>query len=337
MIDFNATERHYADHLAPAWWALDPAMRGNFWIPLSLHGWLAAKHGIAGDTWPVWTGRPMLAAAHGDTFLRYTNRRDRHQARAHRPPIALLEHGAGQTYIDDPFPGYPGGHNRAHISLFLCTNQQVADANLAAYPSARAEVIGSPRLDRWLDPTPLDNPTPVVALSFHWWGDDAVCPEASSAFPAYEPYLRTLAADPPGVKLLGHGHPRAWGELHAFWREIGVEPVEDFDQVLARADLYVCDNSSTMYEFAATGRPVLALNAPWWRRHVEHGLRFWDMVPGYQLEEPSGLTWAILHTLEDGQKAQWQRQQAVEYVYPFRDGGDAARAAKVLEDWAQGC
>ena len=52
--------------------------------------------------------------------------------------------------------------------------------------------------------------------------------------------------------------------------------MRDFDEVMERSTLYICDNSSTLYEFASTGRPVVVLNAPWFRRDIEHGLRFWE-------------------------------------------------------------
>jgi hypothetical protein len=63
--------------------------------------------------------------------------------------------------------------------------------------------------------------------------------------------------------------------------------VASLREVQRRAAVYVCDNSSSMYEFAATGRPVVVLDLPegrikgiGYRRNINHGLRFWDALFG---------------------------------------------------------
>lgn len=237
--------------------------------------------------------------------------------------VAYLEHGAGQPYSGTP--GYPGGPGRQHVGLFLSPNETAAAADRAAYPDAQVVVVGDPRLDTLpgREPGP-----PLVAVSFHW--DCWAVPESRSALPRFKRGLPALAS---AVPLIGHGHPRAERALERVWTRLGVEWVPTFDEVLRRADLYVCDNSSTLFEFASTGRPVVVLNAPWYRREVEHGLRFWQAASvGVQVDHPDELVAAVQFALEDRPEQQAARARALQVAYAHPSGA-AERAARALEGW----
>lgn len=330
-IDAFASARQYLDHIAPVWCALPAERRGHFYVPYRLAGRARAAGvtaselmiGRAPGSWP-----PILIAAYADL-------RDH----KHRPGI-LLEHGAGQTYSNAD-PSYPGGEGRESAVLFLCPNGRVAMENLRRYPDARTAVVGCPKLDRYTErsqdlgqccpPVPGDA-TPhaggVVAFSFHW--ECRVAPESRSAFPHFRQAVAELAGSG-CVQLLGHGHPRAWGQLEPFWRSIGVEPVSEFEEVLDRADLLVCDNSSAIYEFAATGRPVLLLDAPWYRRDVEHGLRFWQLADvGLHCSEAAMLQTDVFRALQDPAEVSQRRRSVVRQVYAGLDGRAAARAVAAI-------
>ena len=130
--------------------------------------------------------------------------------------------------------------------------------------------------------------------------------------------------------MIGHGHPRAWPTLKIVYDHWGIEKVRSFDHVMSRADCYVVDNSSTLYEFAATGRPVVVLNCPRYRRDVHHGLRFWDHIPGIQCDSPEDLPGAIELALEDPPELREIREEAVAAVYPQHDGHATDRAVEAL-------
>jgi hypothetical protein len=334
-VDFLAGLPHYADHLLPVWWALPPELRGEFYV-----GRLAAER-VASEGVQAIQGRPLgthrltVVAAFSDMLA------------LGRRPSVMVEHGAGQSYDGDPASvadaSYSGGRERGRVELFLCPNERVASRNRAAYPNARVELVGSPRLDPWWLPTRALVPgrkTAVaagqtVAFSFHW--DCRLVPETRSAWPHYAEELiqvvRELKAE--GVTVLGHGHPRLWDRIGPWWDRIGAIPVQDFTEVLDRADVYVADNTSTLYEFAALDRPVVVMNAPWYRRDVDHGLRFWTHSRlGIMVDNGWELTPAIHKALTDPPEVAGLRRAITRAVYPALDGQASARAAAAIIDTA---
>jgi len=170
---------------------------------------------------------------------------------------------------------------------------------------------------------------PTVAVTFHW--ECGLVPETRSAWSHYDRVLPHLAADP-RWQLLGHGHPRLWGTIRRRWAQLGVEHTPELDDVLDRADLLVGDNTSALFEFASTGRPVVVVNAPWYRRDVEHGLRFWSHPPGLQVDRPEQLADTIARALADPPAARRIRAAAVAETYAATDGRAAHRAAEAIKE-----
>jgi hypothetical protein len=299
-LDVLCSLPHYAAHLEPVWASLPAQLRGR-WHP-------QARRGSAPPD-----GAVLVASAH-DLGL---------AVRAGYRRVAYLEHGAGQSY--GQAHGYPGGKGRGPVDLFLSPGPLAAAADRAAYPAARVVEVGSPVLE--LLPAREPGP-PAVAVSFHW--PCGVAPEAGTALPHYRRALAGLAERYP---LLGHGHPKAARELERLWRGLGVEYVPSWHEVLRRADAYVCDNSSTLFEFASTGRPVVVLNAPWWRRSVSYPPRFWQAASvGVQVEQPGELEAAVALALEDRPGQRRARRAALRLVYARRRGA-AQAAARALEEW----
>ena len=308
MIDLLSSAPHYRLHLLPLWDALPAEIRGE---RSDGDGMGARVRRAVEDP----TGA-VLVASHRDLK---TARSLGYQR------IALAEHGIGQSYLNW-HSCYPGGRDRDAVGLFLSPNETAALMDHVAYPSARVEVIGDPRLDTMPS---LSGPPGIVALSFHW--DCRVAPETRSAFPYYRGVIADLAR---AVPLIGHAHPHAAGEMARFYRRIGVEFVESFDEVCRRASVFVADNTSTLFEFASTGRPVVVLNAPIYRRDFHPGLRFWDAANvGVQVDEPGDLVAGVEKALADAPEQRANRDAALRLAYSSLTGA-AERGAAILAEWA---
>jgi hypothetical protein len=79
---------------------------------------------------------------------------------------------------------------------------------------------------------------------------------------------------------------------------------------------------------------VVVLNRPDYRRHVNHGLRFWDAADvGVQVDRPADLSDAVADALRDDPSRQAAREAALGLVYAYRQGA-AKRAADAIMDWA---
>lgn len=322
-VDAWADYPHYLDHLAPVWLALPETMRGRFYVPSTLAA-RARALGVTPTTVAPWrppairftrTGAPVLTAS-------YAGARDWAPSRR---PIVLLNHGAGQTYATS-HPSYSGGRGRRHVALFLEPGPHAAEATRAAYPDAQVVEVGCAKLDAWhVAPAKPRGTRPVVALSTHW--NCRVTPETRGTLDEWAAQLPELAAGP--WDLIAHAHPLE-ERARAVFEAAGIEFVADFEEVMRRADVYVCDNSSTLFEFASLGRPVVCINGSRYRRDIHHGLRFWDAVPGLQAEtaHPIGpvIEWALL----DPPEVRADRAHAVGRAYVACDGRAAERAADAI-------
>lgn len=311
MIDFRATLPHYVDHLLPIWEALPPDDRGTFWsgIGSSDHCTdLGIDHQVGFDR----SERIVVVAAY----------RDQRTIRNHRK--VLVEHGIGQSY-GDLDANYTGGSDREHLLAILSPNLRVTEH---APPGVRAPIVGTPKLDRWFstDHQP-ETRHPRLVVSFHWNCD--LHPETQSAWYEYEPYLERLNEGP--WELWMHAHPRIAAEVHIWAKQRGIHFEPSFDRVMEAADLYAVDNSSTLYEFAATGKPVIVLNASFYRRTVEHGLRFWEFADvGVNCDDPDGISDSVFEAMEDTEDRRLRRKEICQELYPIQDGSSAGRCASYL-------
>ena len=324
MIDALATEAHFVDHIAAVFSALPPAQRGSFMTASAPTAERIRELGYVPSE-PRGSDNPILAAAFGDMV----------RAKSLTNRIALMEHGAGQSYGGrgvGQHGSYAGGRGRDAVGLFLHPGPHPAERDRRAYPGARVEVVGAPHLDTL--PQREGTPDHVVAVTFHFNGP--ICPETRTAYPHFFPAIAALSSR---YQVLGHGHPRLWDmgrkgrQLADRYREFGIEPVQSFAEVCRRADVLVFDNTSAGFAFAATGRPVVVMNSPRYDRRVHHGLRFWDAANvGVNCDDPTTLGDCIDQALADNAEQQANREAALSLVYAYRTGA-AKRAADALMDW----
>src|SRR5690606_23715077 len=122
---------------------------------------------------------------------------------------------------------------------------------------------------------------------------------------------------------------RAWVQGQA--ANLGLEFIPTFDEVLRRAAVYATDSSSTLFEFAATGRPVIVLNGSKYRRAHSHGLRFWDAASvGVNVNDPSELRQAVSRAFVDAPDVRAGREAALRLAYAPLDGRATERAVTAV-------
>lgn len=321
-LDCLAGEPQFCDHLAAVWRALPDDDRGDFLVPATLRS-RAARRGIVGKPLSADPTRPVLVASYGDL---------KQARRLGRTRIAYIEHGIGQSYFGSPDgarrASYAGGKDHADVGLFLVPNEHSAQRWREAYPAATTAIVGCPKLADL--PRGGSPEKPVIALSFHF--DCMVVPETMPAFGHFRAAFPALAER---YQVIGHAHPKGdWPRRMArAYTRLGIEFVADFEDVCRRASVYVCDNSSTIYEFAATDRSVVVLDAPTYRRDVHHGLRFWEAADvGVRVSRPEDLGAAVELALADPPHLQAAREAALRIVYRYRDDAPQ-RAVTALTDW----
>lgn len=322
-VDALARESHHAAHIYPTWLALPARLRGTFYVhPRMLEEARAAGVEAVSFTEMTTPGPLTFVAAYRD--LKWARDRGR--------LVVYSEHGAGQSYVGVKSGSYIGALDRAGVVAVLVPGHDAARRHTAVHPTIPAHAVGCPKLDRWHRVKPPRRDRPVVAISFHW--ACRLCPETKGAWTHYRAAMPKLARR---FEMLGHGHPRLLNKaMRRHYERAGIEVVESFDEVIERADVLAVDNSSVLYEWAALDRRCVVLNAPWFRKGVEHGLRFWSHADvGPFASGPRDIADAIELAIENPPEVSARRREIVRDVYAAVDGKAAKRAAAVLKDLAK--
>lgn len=318
MIDFYISAEHYKDHMNPVYKKLEDNGFPVRWV----------EKGEAGTPNSKWA----VVAASGDLT----------RATKENKMVFFAEHGTGQTY-SNRHPSYAGGSGRKNVTLFLSPGPHVSAMNNRYYPDIPDAHVGVPKLDQYhLDASPelpSAKPVPVVCISFHW--DCKVSPESRNGFDHFKSSVKKLAKefavpvsdiyDNREFELVGHCHPRARAEIKPFMESLGIRFIDNFFDVLDEADVYVCDNSSTIFEFASIGKPVVLMNPPHYRKFIEHGLRFWKHADiGPNAKDYDTLLDSIRVCLHDTKESRSIRKSIVNKIYYNTDGTASEKAAEAI-------
>lgn len=251
-----------------------------------------------------------------------------------RHRMIYVEHGAGQAYTGDEKsamqPGYSasGGFRHAGVELFICPSQAVA----SRWRTAPAHAVGCPKLDKYVNAPAITDRT--VCFAWHW--DAIISPEAKTALPHYRSSLTAIVdhLEEHGVTVYGHGHPRWEGAIDSLLAECGMTVLPTEQEVFAKASALFVDNSSIGMEFMALRRPVVWLNAPWYRRTVNHGGRFWDWTSGVPtIDNPVDFFTMNIDNLFNGTYPTAEAAKSVEATYGHVDGNASKRAADLIAQY----
>jgi hypothetical protein len=240
MFDAFASYPHYWDHIQPIWEAAEDV--GMFYVTRSTQ-----RPGFVTNA--LGQGPAVLVAGFPD--LKRTR---------HRPHI-FLEHGIGETWGSTD-PHYAGGPGRESVILFLCPNRRVAEANRRY--DAPSVVVGSPRLEWLISSTPTHRERGDrlrLVASFHW--DNRMIPETTTGLFQFQQYFAGWATDS-RIEIRGHAHPRIIDKAAKYFARAGIEMIADFADVIAWADVYAADNTSTIFEARACGLGVVFFDLPWY-------------------------------------------------------------------------
>lgn len=310
-IDVVASEPHYLRHMLPIWGALPPNLKGTV-HPLYPPG--EAQRPRPGHLAMVagWQDvRPLRGLC----------------------DMVYVEHGSGQTYVGKEYePSYSGSRGQRHTGVigYISPSQEVADRWMKP-----AVAVGCPKMDYWINnPRHINRDVPTACFVWHW--PSTLVPEARSAWDFYAPNfaeIRDRFTDQ-GFLVASHGHPKWRGKIETAVAQNNVEVFESENDVFNKADILLVDNSSLAFEFMLLGKAVIFLNAPWYRKDVQHGGRFWDWTEGHPMvDSPEQLMTINLWDYVVPSTSHFAAiERTASTVYAIRDGTSSQYAAAWLTD-----
>lgn len=311
IINFYCSDAHYFDHIAPIWKRIPSEYKGTFFIePQSFNK--SKEYEIEVSIEKPKNGFTLIAG-YKDYCVLKNNK------------IIYMEHGIGHTY-GFQHPAYAGEKGKDKVVLFLNQHFLTHQKNIKTYPKISNFIIGTPKMDQYPIVSSIKE-KPLVCISFHW-NDNKNIPEMKNSFNYYKKIIPILK-DREEFDLVFHGHPKDEKVWEDYCKKNNIKKIKYLDEVLKEADIYICDNSSSMYEFAALNKPVIVLNNPEYRKSVAGHIRFWEYIPGLEVNEPEELLPSIIRTIKNPKEFEKNRLDIINHLYPYR-GYSSQRAAEVI-------
>lgn len=311
-VHIIASLAHHQDHCWAIWKHLPAELQGMIWLERRV---------------PTYKDIPATDVIMVGGFYDIDRARGR--------PTIYVEHGAGQSYDGDKrtqnHPAYHGGSHPVNVLWYVSPRQSVADSW-----DRPAVAVGSPVCDLYVESVPRN----LAVFGFHW--DCHLVPETRQAYSHYADHLGRMVrhVEEAGFRVAATSHPRD-NRLPFVWRNLGVERITAAE-VREEAALFIADNTSLMFEMAHLGRSVIALNAPWYRRDVDHGLRFWEATCGIEVDDPTQFLDLDIESYVGSPTAQITAEwgSLCAYDSPRADGHAGERAAQwiigLLEEYGRG-
>lgn len=325
-IDFYATHIQYFHHIYPVWQKLPASLKNKFYIyPQLLQRLQEENYQI-----PEAISSEFLPFSEDNHLIYCASHTNLKEVREYGRKVIYTEHGMGQSFTGISHQSYIGGERAGVVAIFVPGPKQ-AEKQINAYPTIPVYQVGVPKLDKYHQQDLSNSNDPnTVCISFHW--ECRVLPETKSAFRHYRGALPELGRSEE-FTLLGHGHPNNAAKFSRYYNHNNIEYLKNFSDVIDRASLYVCDSSSTIYEWLSLGRDVVLLNIPQYRRDVEHGMRFWEHADmGVNVDNKRELKDKILEALARRGEFDKRRQEILQEVFATTDGNAAQLAADAIQE-----
>lgn len=301
-LNAYASQPHYAKYIWPIWQKLPEQLKDEFHVHPRCDGIynLPTKRHFTNPD------QPIIVAGFPDM------KRAEH--------YIWIEHGAGQTYPHEGHGHYANSPKPGCLAAIV-PGPYCADITQKANPGMPVIQAGAYTLrdtikgwltnnfDEGIISTSPANPTAV--FTWHWRGA-GIAPEADTGFNQFRDSMLQIH---PSIRVKGHAHPRILGECAMWYRQHNIPTIESQPQALRNASLLVADNTTMIYEAASLDIPVIVLNPSMYRKHVNQGLRFWDMIPGIQANDPNEVAELVAYEILYPDNWQKERRAITKLVY----------------------
>jgi CDP-glycerol glycerophosphotransferase (TagB/SpsB family) len=195
------------------------------------------------------------------------------------------------------------------------------------------EIVGYPKTDAFFQGTlnretilkNLDcDPARKTILYAPTWGEKSSAPVLCEVISKFSAKYNVI------IKLHDHSPP-AWRDIYKELPGVVLVDSPDATKFLYAADLLVSDFSSTVFEFAQLGRPIIAYGlTDTTLQELAADAALWQIVQRVNSEHT--LKQHVYSMLENGWKPDTRFEETVNVLFRYRDGKAALRAAERIRE-----